>query len=54
MEKINANFLGELFRKMFLSKEMMFIVDRHLDFKFIPKEEVGYKFEGCERTVSPI
>ena len=44
MEKINANFLGELFRKMFLSKEMMFIVDRHLDFKFIPKEEVGYKF----------
>lgn len=44
MEKINANFLGELFRKMFLSKEMMFIVDRYLDFKFIPKEEVGYKF----------
>lgn len=44
MEKINANFLGELFRKMFLNKDMMSIVDRYLDFKFIPKEEVGYKF----------
>lgn len=44
MEKINANFLGELFRKMFLSKDLMSIVDRYLDFKFIPKEEVGYKF----------
>lgn len=44
MEKINANFLSELFRKMFLSKEMMIVVDRYLDFKFIPKEEVGYKF----------
>lgn len=44
MEKINTNFLGELFRKMFLSKEMMFVVDSFLDFKFIPKEEVGFKF----------
>ena len=44
MEKINPNFLSELFRKMSLSKDIMVAVDRHLDYRFIPKEEVGFKF----------
>lgn len=44
MEKINANFLGELFRKAFISSDIATALVRYLDFKFIPKEEVGFKF----------
>ena len=44
MEQINANFLSELFRKMYLSRTIMEAIDTHLDYKYIPKEEMGYKF----------
>lgn len=43
MEKISKNFLAELFKKMFISKEMMNIVNEFVDFKVIPTSEIGYK-----------
>lgn len=44
MEKINANFLNELFRKMYMSKVIIEAINSYLDYKYIPKEEIGYKF----------
>lgn len=43
MEKISKNFLAELFKKMFISKEIMNIVYEFVDFKVIPTSEIGYK-----------
>lgn len=43
MEKVNKNFLAELFKKIFISKEMMGIVNDFVDFKVIPTSEIGYK-----------
>lgn len=44
MEKINPNFLSELFKKIFLSKDLLTVCCNCLDYSLIPKEEVGFKF----------
>lgn len=43
MEKLSANFIPELFKMVFMDKDVLFLCKRYLKYQFIPKEMPGYK-----------
>ena len=43
MNKLNSNFLNELFRLVFLKKEINEIVKNHVEYSFIPDDLKSYK-----------
>ena len=43
-QKLNENFMAELFKQMFIDVNIMRMVSAYMTYQMIPKEWIGYKF----------